>query len=261
MPSVKELRTIGEELERLLLLKTSPVAVRLLSREKEIPRRAIRPKRDRGTHIALCQAFAMSRRERATVAMLKEDHWCWAPLIGFGLVSPPDFYLEGKTAFPFTAPSLEAAKELARTEPRLEAGRYIGILSAPLRAAVFRPHAVLIYGNSAQIRTLLFAVRFQEGRRVESTFDPIDSCVHALVPAIANGQYRIAMPDPGEYQRALATEDEIIFSIPVAKLPSLISGLRHVEERNHGYRAFSPEMRPDFPQPDFYKELFRLMGL
>lgn len=261
MPTAKEIRTMGEEIERLLLLSTSPVAVKLLRSEKEIPKKAIRPKKDRGVHIALCQAFAMSRRERVTVAMMKEDHWCWAPLIGFGLVPPPDFYLEGKTAFPSMVSTLASARELARTEPRIEHGKYVAILSAPLGAATFKPDAVLIYGNSAQIRTLLLAVKYQEGCRIESTFDPIDSCVHSLVPAIVNGQYRIAMPDPGEYQRALATENEIIFSLPGAKLQSLVLGLRHVEELHHGYGTFSQEMRPDFPQPDFYKKLFAAMGL
>ena len=259
--SLRETRAFGRELERLLLLKSSPVAVELLENEKDIPKRAIRPGKDRGAHIALCQAFAMSRRERVTVAMTKEDHWCWAPLIGFGLTDPPDFYLEGKTAFPRMVSDLEAARELARTEPRLETGKYAAILSAPLKSAAFRPDAVLIYGNSAQIRTILLAVKYEEGCRVESTFDPLDSCVHSLVPVIKDGRYRITMPDPGEYQRALATEDEIIFSLAGSRLPALVSGLRHIEGMNHGYGVFSPDMRPDFPQPDFYKELFRLMGL
>jgi uncharacterized protein (DUF169 family) len=260
-PTLKEIRGYGKDIERLLLLRTSPIAVKLIQKEKDIPKGAIRPKRDWGTHLALCQAFAMSRRQKATVAMLTEDHWCWAPLIGFGLAEPPDLFLEGRTAFPFMVASLEAAKDLAKTEPRLEHGKYIGILSAPLKTGKFEPDAVLIYCNSAQLRTLLLAVKYQEGCRVTSTFDPIDSCVHSLVPVIVTGQYRITLPDPGEYQRALATENEIIFSVPKGKLQGLVSGLRHMEELRHGYADFSQEMRPDFPQPDFYKELFRKMGL
>jgi len=261
MVTMQELNGYGGELERLLLLKTSPIAVSLLEREEDIPEGAIRPKKDRGAHLALCQAFAMSRRQRVTVAMLREDHWCWAPLIAFGLADPPDVFLEGRTAFPRMVSSLEAAKELARTEPRLERGRYIGILSAPLKTTTFKADAAMIYCNSSQLRTILLAVKYQEGQRVESTFDPIDSCVHSLVPVILTGQYRITLPDPGEYQRALATEDEIIFSMPGNKIEGLVSGLRHIEEMGHGYGDFSQEMRPDFAQPEFYTELFRKMGL
>jgi uncharacterized protein (DUF169 family) len=261
MGSAKKMQSYGREIERLLLLKTSPVSVKLLTREEDIPEGAIRPKKDRGVHLALCQAFGMSRRQRLTVAMLKEDHWCWAPLIGLGLVEPPAVFREGRTAFPFMVSSLEAAKELARTEPRLELGRFIGLVSAPLRAAAFEPDAVLIYCNSSQVRTILLAVKYREGRRPESTFDPLDSCVHALVPVIQNDDYRITFPDPGEYQRALATEDEIIFSLPGTKVKTLISGLRHIEERRHGYADFAQEMKPDFEQPEFYKELFKEWGL
>jgi uncharacterized protein (DUF169 family) len=259
--TLEEIQSYGEELARLLLLRTSPLGVKLIEGQDEIPEGATRPKKDRGVHLALCQAFAMSRRQKTTVAMLKEDHWCWAPLIGFGLVEPPEVYLEGRTAFPRMVASLEAAKDLARTEPRLQCGKYAGIVSAPLERAGFEPDAVMIYCNSAQLRTFLLAVKYREGCRVESTFDPFDSCVHSLVPVILTGRYRITFPDPGEYQRALATEDEIIFSFPKGKLPGLISGLKQIEEIGHGYAAFTQEMRPDFPQPDFYKEFFRLWGL
>jgi len=109
MTTLGEFNSYGEELERLLLLRTSPIAVKMLEKEEDIPEEAIRPRRDCGIHLAQCQAFAMSRRQRATVAMLKEDNWCWAPLIAFGLVEPPDFFLEGKTFSPFLVASQKAA--------------------------------------------------------------------------------------------------------------------------------------------------------
>ena len=88
MKTIGDYNQYGEELERLLLFRTSPLAVKMLAKEEEIPEDAVRPRRDRGFHLSQCQAFAMSRRQRITVAMLKEDNWCWAPLIGFGLVDP-----------------------------------------------------------------------------------------------------------------------------------------------------------------------------
>jgi uncharacterized protein (DUF169 family) len=261
MARLKEMRDFGEDIEKMLLLKTAPLAIGLIKKEKDVPEGAVRPMRDLGVHLALCQAFAMSRRERRAVVMTKEDHWCWAPIIGFGLVEPPDFYLEGRTAFPSMVADLESAKKLAATEPRLPYGRCMAIASAPLTSTGFEPDVVLIYGNSSQIRTLLIAVKYQDGSRVASTFDPLDSCIHSVVSAALSGQYQITLPDPGEYQRALAAEDEIIFAVPREKLSGLVAGLKHVEETGHGYRAFTQTMKADFSQPDFYKELFRIMGL
>jgi uncharacterized protein (DUF169 family) len=75
--SLSELNSFGQEIDRRLLLGTSPIAIMLPENEKHMPEGALRPKRDLGFHPALCQAFAMSRREKRTLGMLREDHWCY----------------------------------------------------------------------------------------------------------------------------------------------------------------------------------------
>jgi uncharacterized protein (DUF169 family) len=259
MTTVKEFNSYGEELEKLLLLRTSPIAVKMLEKEADIPKEAVRPKRDRGYHLAQCQAFALTRRKGETIAMLKEDNWCWAPLIGYGLVPPFD----EKTISPmiYIVENMKAAKKIAKIFPRLEYGKYIGIISAPLKTASFKPDLVLVYSNTAQLRSMLMAIKYKEGYLVKSEFDPIDSCVYSVVPVIKSGEYRITLPDPGEYERAMAGEGEIILSVPPDKLEELISGLKFFEEIKLGYTHLNMEMRPDFPQPEFYKELFRMWGL
>jgi len=249
MTTIKEYNTWGEEIERLLLLKTSPLAVKMLESEADVPEGAIRPKRDRGYHLAQCQAFSLSRRQRETIAMLKEDHWCWGPLVGYGLVDPK------------VTEDINATRDQAKLMPCFEPGKYKGIVSAPLKTANFEPDLVLIYGNSAQIRALLMVVKSKENKLVTSEFDPIDSCVYDVVPVVLNGQYRITMPDPGEFQRGLAGEDEIIFSVPRAKIADIAAGLKNLEKINHGYTKPNLDIRPDFPQPEFYVKLFGDAGL
>ncbi len=261
MADLNKIKIYGEELDTLLQLRTSSLAVKMLEKEEDIPKEAIRPKKNLGQHAAQCQAFAISRRKGKTVAVLKEDNWCWAPLISYGLAEIPEFFMEGKAFFPNLVENQEAAKELAKYFPRFEFGKYIGIVSGPLKQASFNPDMALIYCNSSQLRTILLAVKFKEGKLITSHFDPIDSCVYSIVPVILNREYRITIPDPGDYQRALADDDEIIFSLPIEKLDTLILGLRHFEKMDHGYRNFAKEMRLDFPQPPFYTDLFKKWGL
>ena len=246
MTTVEEYNRYGEDLERLLRLRTSPIAVKMLEREADIPPEAIRPKKDRGYHLSQCQAFALSRRQRATVAMLKEDHWCWAPLMAYGLVEDPhDPFVNSHAFF-----------------PSLEYGKYIGMLTAPLDTASFIPDMVLVYSNTAQLRQMLFPVKYTDKILVTSQFDPIDSCAYSVVPTIQKGEYRITLPDPGEYARAAAGDDEIIFSIPAEKVGTIVEGLRQSEEmRKKGDDFGNIEMRPDFPRPEFYKKLFEMWGL
>jgi hypothetical protein len=44
-------------------------------------------------------------------------------------------------------------------------------------------------------------------------------------------------------------------------LEELILGLRHFDEIELGYTDSTMEMRPDFSQPPFYRELFQMWGL
>ena len=88
MIDVRNYNEYGMLLESSLALKTSPLAIKMLKTEDEIPEDALRPKKDRGYHFAQCQAFSVSRYQDRTVAMLKEDNWCWGSLFAYGLIDP-----------------------------------------------------------------------------------------------------------------------------------------------------------------------------
>jgi uncharacterized protein (DUF169 family) len=257
MTTTKDFNRYGEDLERMLRLRTSPIAVKMLEKEEDIPEGAVRPKRDRGEHLAQCQAFGLSRRQGQSIAMLEEDHWCWGPLVGYGMKEFPEEF----PTFPFMIEDEEAAGNHREKFPRLERGKYIGIVTAPLRTANFLPDLVLIYSNTAQLRSMLMSVKLKEGFLVTSQFDPIDSCVYSIVPVMLTGQYRITLPDPGEYERAMAGEDEIILSVPREKMEELMEGLHKFEARKMGYKQLSMHLQPDFPRPEFYTRLYKIWGL
>ncbi|MBN2239206.1 MAG: DUF169 domain-containing protein [Dehalococcoidales bacterium] len=245
MASIEDYNKYGEDLEKILMLRTSPIAVKMLEKEEDIPEGAIRPKRDRGYHLAQCQVYALNRRKGESIAMLKEDQWCWAPLMGYGLVEDPqDDFVNSHAYF-----------------PRFAVGKYIGTVSAPLKTANFIPDMVLIYSNTAQLRNLVSAVKMHDKELVHSDFDPIDSCVYSVVPVIEKGEYRITIPDPGEYERAMAGEDEMIFSVPAKKLDGLVETLKQADKMGGSYKGQTYVMTPDFPRPPFYTELFKKWGL
>ncbi len=242
MPTVQEYKKYGEELENILGLQSSVIAVKMLEKESDIPSGAIRPKQDKGYHLAQCQAFSMSRRERATVAMLKEDNWCPGAVLSYGLVPLPD------------VPGRQTNGEY------FEYGKYIGILTAPLRKATFEPDAVLMYCDTNQLRIILLSLKEEERPLVKSNFFPF-SCNNAVVPVILHNEYWINLPDPGEYARALTIAGEMMFSVPKDKLPALVEGLRGTERNVSGFADESMTMRPDFPQPDLYKHVFESWGM
>ncbi len=245
MTTLKDFNRCGEELERLMLLRTSPIAVKMLKTEGDIPQGSIRPYRDRGIHIAQCQTFAMSRRQKETIAMLKEDNWCFAALIAYGLVDKPK------------DPELQLFVDF----PTFERDKYIGIVSAPLGTANFAPDVVIIYSNPAQLRNMLLPFHFggEEGLVDYHFFPP--ACAYQIIPVMSTGHLMVTLPDPGDYHRALAAEDEIILSVPVDKLIRLLDGIKEVEKGDFAYNKASMYMQADFPQPEFYQMLFKRWGL
>jgi len=243
MTTLSEFNRYGEELETLLLLRTSPIAVKMLEKEDDIPIGAIRPKKDRGYHLAQCQAFALSRREGTAVAMLKEDHWCPTPLMAYGLVKMPESV--SKWSHPYNC---------------FEYGKYVGIVTAPLKSANFQPDVVIIYSNTSQLRGLLLSMKVEDVPGVHGHFFP-PSCAWSVWNPMATGQYWVVLPDPGEYQRALTGEDEMMFSVPRDRMEPLMTGLKQNEQGQFAYRNHHRFMMPDFPQPEFYKQMFKDWGL
>ncbi|QSX07868.1 DUF169 domain-containing protein [Alkalibacter rhizosphaerae] len=262
MNKVTDFTEMGKELERMLKLRTHPIALKMVTKDDALPEKVIRPKEDGLGHIALCQGFFMARKQGWTLYMEKEDHWCWAPLIAYGMVEfhedAPSF---GEVVKNLGIADMEQAKAFAKKFPKLEYEKYTGILMGPLSSATYEPDVVLIYSNPGQLRTMLWAYKNQTGDILKTEMDGIDSCVFSAIPILKGGKARVTVPDPGEYERANATEDEMIFSISKEELPLLIQGLQVFDERKMGYGALTPEIRPDYPRPQFYNNLFEIWGL
>jgi len=241
MSTISEFNKYGEELEKVLILRTSPIAVKMLEKETDIPKGAIRPKKDRGYHLAQCQAFALSRREGMTVAMLKEDNWCPTSVIAYGLEKKPESL--AKWVHPYDC---------------FEHSKYIGIVSAPLKSADFLPDVVITYLKPAQLRGLLLSMKVEDVPLVSGHYFP-PSCGWAVVEPMKTGKYWVVMPDPGEYQRALTEEGDMMFSVPQSKMQVMMAGLK--QGGMFSYRGHNMEMLPDFERPAFYKDLFKSWGL
>jgi uncharacterized protein (DUF169 family) len=243
MSTLAEFNKYGEELERSLMLRTSPIAVKMLEKEADIPKEAVRPKKDRKCHLAQCQAFALSRREGTTVAMLKEDNWCPTAVMAYGLVKRP-----------------ESVEKWTHPYECFEHGKYIGIVSAPLKSASFMPDVVILYAKPSQVRGLFLSMKTQDVPLVKGHFFP-PSCGWSVVNPMKTGEYWVVIPDPGEYQRALTEEGDLMFSVPQGRMSAMMAGLKQNEHGAFSYRDHQMFMQTDFPLPDFYKDMFKGWGM
>jgi len=176
------------------------------------------------------------------VAMLRDDNWCPAPVMAYGLMPFPD-----------------GGDERSRPYQRFPHGKYLGILTAPLGTTSFIPDVVLVYSDTNQLRRMMLALPDEERPLVKSNFFPF-SCAFSITSPILNGEYWINLPDPGEYVRALTQAGEMIFSVPAVRMASFMEHFTRFD----GDSVFAHEqmmMRPNFPQMDLYKKIFGSWGM
>ena len=260
MTELTTLHKYGEELEKRLHLKTFPLAVKLIEKEEDIPDEAIRPLKDLGYHMPLCQAYATSRREGTTIAMQLKDMWCFEPIVGYGMAEPPQYFLDGNNRFPQDVESLEVGKNYATDFPRLPVGKYIGVVSAPLNTTSFEPDLVMIYCDSAQLSLLLLAREYKIGHDLKQSLSSHAACVYSVVPVIQNGECRVAIPCRGDHYNAIAGDEELVFGIPTKKLEDLIEGLRFLETTNSKLpRNYKMQREPEFPES--YMKIAKMVGI
>lgn len=221
----------------------------MLKSEAEIPAGAFRPKKDKNEHYAMCQVFAMARRQGKTVAMFKEDHWCFQPLISYGLIDEQGL----------TGPGGNTGDPTY--DKRLPVGKYAGMVCAPLKDAKFTPDLVMIYCNSHQLRHLSMMYKDTKGKHLVGVIDPIGSCVYSVTNPFLDGVGTLVVPDPGDYDRAGAEPDEMIVTIPAQVLPEFMTVFHKYDTQGPKFRSWALNMQPNFPQPKFYQDYFKKWGL
>jgi uncharacterized protein (DUF169 family) len=251
----------AEEMFKINRLRTYPFAVKMLTSEKEIPSEAIRPMRDLGVHLDLCQGFARTRWEGLTIAMLKEDMWCFEPVVGFGLSQPPEEFLNGENRFPASVMTRDAARYWAQsTLPRLPVDQYIGVISAPLQSCSFMPDIFVVYCDPEQLTHILIAQNAIDGRDVDCALAGHAACVYMVVPVLQKNRPAVACPCRGDRRNAMTQNNEIIFSAPIAELDVLMKALHYLDEHGWGY-PWPFELHPERKLLDNYARLGRRMGM
>ena len=248
---------LGRKLELQLRLNTYPLAIKMLKSIEDVPEDATRPLKKFGKCLSTCQAFALSRRFGETVAQLFEDMWCPEPVIGFGLVEPPEYFFEGKTRYPSGVKSLEAGANWAREFPRFEVGKYVGVVSAPLTSASFEPDVAVVYCDSAQLLRLLLGLAYEDGRDITTVLGGHSACVYAVVPPMLKNECQVSVPCRGDRGYAGTQDYEMIFSIPRDLIERVVEGMDKPGTSSSPTR-FS--MNPEYMLSEGYSEIARLMG-
>jgi len=263
MTTIGDFNRNGAELEQLLNMREAAVAMKVLYEGDAMPDGSFSPLEKTGKHYAMCQAMTLVRRGRHAVTMFKEDNWCLWPLISYGIteLDENDNKLLGDKHF--YKDREKSCKYFADEYPRLKTDKKVaGFTMAPLSECNFVPDIVCIYCSVAQLRSLLMASKYESGLIAASSLDTCASCVHGQIPVL-NGTvpYNLSIPDPGEYERGLCDENDMIFNVSGKRVEELLQGLVSLGNMGFGYGKLMMDMNLDYSRPEFYNSMFEKWGL
>ena len=248
------LSKIDEAFSAYIKPQNYPLAIKMLSREEEVPQDAKWPLRDYDASFTLCQALALGRREGSTIVLDKESQSCPIALVGLGFVRPEE-YLRGEYALVPINQSTEARRKAAEATVRFPFGKFNYILISPISTASFEPDVILFYGNGAQVMRMIQAAAFSSGESVTSRSIGSGGCLLPMVSPILDGECKYTIPGNGERRMGLIADGELAFAMPKNRFEEVVTGLKLSHEGRQNY-PFSPGyLRLECKMPPSYEEL------
>jgi dephospho-CoA kinase len=220
-------------LERLMRLKSFPVAFRLLEDKaalSEIP--FIRRLKNKST---LCQLINLVRNFDWTVGADLDDFMTEMCASVIGLTDLPDYVKDGTFRSIVWTKSRADGKKYENSVPRLPVGKYEAVAMAPLVYNPFDPDIVLIYANPAQMMLLINSLQFEDYEVMQFYCVGETSCSDAIARCYLNRKPALSIPCYGERRYGHAQDDELVMAVPAEMMDKALNGMEALYRRGIRY--------------------------
>jgi dephospho-CoA kinase len=248
-------------LERLMRLKSFPVAFKLLEKKEAL---SGIPLIRRMSHKAtLCQLINLARNFDWTVGAEPQDFTsAMCPSI-IGLADTSPYMKDGTFRSIVWTKSRADGKKYEEGVPRLPAGKYEAVALAPLVYNPFDPDIILIYGNPAQMMLLINALQFEHYEVMQFYCVGESSCSDAIARCYMTGKPSLTIPCYGERRYGHAQDDELVMAIPADRLDKAVSGMEALYRRGIrypiSYAGAEADITPAFPETYGGQEMIRTL--
>ncbi|MBN2809561.1 MAG: dephospho-CoA kinase [Deltaproteobacteria bacterium] len=219
--------------ERLLRLKSFPVAFKLLEKKEELE--TIPFLRRPQNRMTMCQMINLVRNFDWSVGADLGDFLFPTCSSIIGLEDVPETHKDGTFRDIVWVATKEDGRKFEKAIPRLPVGRYEALAMAPLVYNPFEPDIVLIYANPAQIMMLINAIQFSDYEVMQFSCVGESSCSDAIVRCYQEGKASVGIPCYGERRYGHAQDDELVMAIPVNLMTKALSGLEALYRRGVRY--------------------------
>lgn len=233
MPDSKGWGEIVRRLERLMRLKSFPVAFKMLESKDEMA--TIPFMRRSRNKVTLCQLINLVRNFDWTVGAEQGDFlWPGCPSI-LGLADTPDIYKDGTFRSIVWVKTKEDGKKYEASIPRLPRGKYEAVVMAPLVYNPFEPDIVLIYANPAQMMLLINSLQFEDYEVMQFFCVGESSCSDAIARCYLTGKPSLTIPCYGERRYGHAQDEDLVMALPAASMEKALRGMESLYRRGIRY--------------------------
>lgn len=212
---------LSNKIKTKLGLEKSPVAIKLVLREEDIPE-GISKIDSKLRHCEMVQKAAQGETFYATV----EEQACKGGAGAIGLMEPPEKVKTGEMYYSLERfSSFGAAKRTVDAIPKIDPIMK-AIIYAPLETASFDPDVVVIIGNSKQAMQLAQAMVFTLGGRIEADFAGIQSiCGDAVAGPYTTKKPNFTLGCSGSRKYAGIKTDDVIVGMNGENIGCVVNAL------------------------------------
>jgi len=215
---------ISTKIKEHLGLEKSPVAIKFVLREEDIPE-GINKLDDKLRHCELVQKASQGDIFYATA----EEELCKGGSAAVGLEEPPEKIKTGEFYYELGRfSSIGAARRTMEQVPKIDPMMY-ALVYAPLEKANFDPDVIVIIANPAQAMKLSQALVYTLGVRVESDFAGIQSiCADATAGPFLRRKPNMTLGCSGSRKFADIKEDEVIVGLTGENIGCVVNALENM---------------------------------
>ena len=215
---------LAAEMQRLLRLKTDPLAFRRLDKVDDLDKIK---NVFRFPHLfTFCQALFMARINGLTVGITAADKLFDRCMRIHGLQAATEQTMKAEADMLSTTwlPSPEEAFKQQLDYPRVPLGE--AIVVAPLPKEKFEPEVILIFGNPAQMMMIMCGLQKEKYERFQFSFIGEGACADSLAECYVSGKPALAVPCYGERALGQVADDELLIALPPGEIARAVSGMQ-----------------------------------
>lgn len=217
-----------KELNELLGMNGSPVAVKLVKSAEDIPE-GYKKVNEKKRH---CEFVQDARLKGNKGYATSEEHLCKGGAGVMGIETLPESVATGSMYYKLgNFETAEGARDTVNAIPKVEENYYAS-LYAPLESAEFDPDVVVLVLTPKQALKISQAYLRKNGGRISSDYSGIQSlCADAVAAVKERGIPNMTLGCNGSRKFAQIADEEVIIGLPPENLEDIVNALKIFKEK------------------------------